>query len=41
MQIVLTEFYETVDKLKNCYQISELQAVAAVITIGNKRFGKF
>ena len=36
-QIVLSELYETVDKLASCYQIFEPQAVAAVIPQkGNK-----
>ena len=34
------EFYKTVDKLKNCYHMSEHQAAAAVITVGNKMFGR-
>ena len=30
-QIIMRKYYETVDKLTSCYQIVELQAVAAVI----------
>ena len=39
-QIVLSEFYGTVDKLSNCYQIVEPQALKAVIPQqGNTLFG--
>lgn len=34
------EFYETVDKLMSCYHMSETQAIAAVVVVGNKMFGR-
>lgn len=34
------EFYEAVDKLKSCYHMSETQAVAAVVIVGNQLFGR-
>lgn len=37
---VRPEFYETVDKLKSCYHMSECQAESAVIAVGNKMFGQ-
>jgi hypothetical protein len=37
---VRPEFYETVDKLKSCYHMSEAQAEAAVITVGNRMFDR-
>lgn len=37
---VRPEFCETVDKLKSCYHMSEAQATAAVITVGNSMFGR-
>ena len=37
---VRPEFYETVDKLKSCYHMSEWQAESAVIVVGNKMFGR-
>ena len=37
---VKPEFYETVDKLKSCHHMSEAQAVAAVVTVGNHMFGR-
>lgn len=37
---VRPEFYETVDQLKSCYHMSEAQAVAAVVTVGRKMFGR-
>lgn len=33
-------FYETVDMLKSCYHMSERQATSAVVTVGNKMFGR-
>ncbi|XP_034016356.1 uncharacterized protein LOC117501562 [Thalassophryne amazonica] len=37
---VRPEFYETIDKLKSCYHMSEAQAEASVITVGNRMFGR-
>lgn len=37
---VQPEFYETVDKLKSCYHMSESHAAAAFITVDNKMFGR-
>ena len=37
---VRPEFYETIDKLKSSYHMSHEQAVGAVITVGNKMFGR-
>jgi hypothetical protein len=37
---VRPEFYETADKLKSCYHMSETQAIAAVVVVGNKMFGR-
>ena len=37
---VRPELYETVDNLKSSYHMSENQAAAAVVTVGNKMFGR-
>lgn len=37
---VRPEFYETVDKLKSAYHMTEPQAEAAVVEVGNKMFGR-
>ena len=37
---VRPEYYETVDKLKCCYHMSQTQAEAAVTEVGNKMFGR-
>jgi hypothetical protein len=37
---VRPEFYEAVDKLKSSYHMSESQAVASVVVVGNKMFGR-
>ena len=37
---VRPEYYETVDKLKSCFHMSEAQAEAAVVIVGNKMFGR-
>jgi len=37
---VRPEFYETVDKLKSCYHLSDAQASAAIVTVGNKLFDR-
>ena len=34
------ELYETLDKLKSSYHMSQMQAEAAVIEVGNKMFGR-
>lgn len=37
---VRPEVYEAMDKLKSVYHLSECQAAAAVVTIGNKLFSR-
>ena len=37
---VRPEFYETVDKLRSYYHISQPQVAATVITVGDKMFGR-
>ncbi len=37
---VRPEYYETVDKLKSCFHMSQAQAEAAVVIVGNNMFGR-